>query len=561
MKTIKFKFPSIRKVKLPTIHLAKPNWVKSLFRTKIFDLLRRPVAGERRAVGLDIGTRYIKMVQLKKRIGGYTLEKYGLVELLPEIIVDREFMDRGALIENIRKIVESSGIDERKVSAVICGKNVISKKLLIKVPKKKKEYAGVIQSLAKENIPFDLKEVVIDTRKLKQEGENLELLLVGAKNEILYPLIDILKEVDLIPYTVDIMPFVLQSAYQKYIDKEGTYILINIGFEHILIVIIKDGYYFLDEEIPLGTRTFIEEIQRVCGVGADIAVKVLYGEKIKDVKEENVSKAIETTLKRIFSRLDRLLAEVHEYKTIVIGGGGAGISNIPEAFSKQFNTRCEVANPFTDIDCPKGMPAAPHLFDIAIGLAIDKLENTGVNLLPQEERVEERNKILQTLDQGLIFYSGVGSVVILGLVVYGLTCKQHRIEREIKDMTAQQEALTDKVKEVKELMDKEKDITIKVKVIQDLSKHKYERVKLLDEVNRLLPAYTWLVALNEKFADTVGIKILLRGITTSNFAVSDFMKNLETSAYFTDVQLIYTQRGEIGGTKTTDFEIQAQFKE
>jgi type IV pilus assembly protein PilN len=227
----------------------------------------------------------------------------------------------------------------------------------------------------------------------------------------------------------------------------------------------------------------------------------------------------------------------------------------------QFNTTCEIVDPLKGIVCPKGIPDAPHEFDIAIGLAISRLEGTGVNLLPSEERAEERNKILQALDQGLIFYSAIISALILGIIVYGLSRKQYRIETEIKEMKAYQEALTGKVNEVKELMVKEKDIATKVKVIEDLSKHKYARIKLLDETNRLLPSYTWLVVLNEESQDSVGIRILLRGVTTSNFAVSDFMKNLESSPHFKEVKLQYTQRGEIENTKTTEFEIKAQFIE
>lgn len=537
----------------------KPDF-RALKQSKLLGYLKHPLIGEKAAVGLDIGTRYIKIVQLKKKPVGYSLEKYGLVELLSEVIVDREFMDRDALIENLIKVVENSRIEDKKVSTVISGKNVIIKKLLTKVPKKK-EFQNRVQLLAKENIPFDLKEVVIDAKSLKQEGENVELVIVGAKNELLYPLVDVLKEADLIPYTADITPFVVQAAYQRHIGKEGTYLILNIGFEHILLVIIKDGYYFFDEEIPTGTRTFIEEIQRVCGVGADIAVELLYGKPVKDIKEAEVSKAITTAFKRLLTRMERILPEIPDLRAIILGGGGADISGIREIFANQFNTRCEIVDPLKDIKCTQGIPPTPHMFDIAIGVAISKLEGIGVNLLPKEERVVERNKVLQALDQGLIFYSVVITSLIVGMIGFGLTRKQHRIEDEIRNMKAQQEVLTDKVKEVKELMQKEQEISTKVKVIQDLSKYRYARVKLLDEINRLLPLYTWLVALNEEFADTMGIIILMHGITTSNFAVSNFMKNLETSPYFKQVNLLYTQKKEIAETSTTEFEIRAQFRE
>ncbi|MCK4308182.1 type IV pilus assembly protein PilM [candidate division WOR-3 bacterium] len=530
-------------------------------KSKLIEYLKKPLIGEQKALGLDIGTRHIKLAQIKKTPGGYSLEKYGIIELPPEAIVDREIMDREVLIESLRKIIEDNGVEEKKVSTVISGKNVIIKKLLAKSPKKREE-KKVFESLAKENIPFDLKEVVIDFKKLREKDEDIELVLVGAKNEVLYPLIDVLKEASLLPCNIDIPPFILKSAYQKYIPEEGTCLLVNIGFEHVLIMAVRDGNYLFDDEIPMGVRTFIEEIQRICGIGAKEATAVLQGEEVQDVKERDIQRAKNTTIKRLLSRIERLLPEISEWKLIILGGGGAGIPGIQETFAEKFNTSCEIGNPLKEIECGETLPDYPHQLDIAIGLAISKLENTGVNLLPLEERLEEKNKILQALDQGLPSYSFIGSVLILSLIVLGITKKQRRIEREIEDMKTQQEALIPKVQEARELMRKEKEVRTKVKVIQDLSMYKYARVKLLDEINRLIPEYTWLVTLNEELADSIGgIGILLRGITTSNFAVSEFMHRLEDSNCFTEVELSYTKRGEISGTETTEFEIKSRFKE
>jgi len=114
---------------------------------------------------------------------------------------------------------------------------------------------------------------------------------------------------------------------------------------------------------------------------------------------------------------------------------------------------------------------------------------------------------------------------------------------------------------VRSLISKEKEILTKIEVMQDLSKYKYERVKLLDDINRLLPDYTWLNALNEESADSSGINILLIGVTTSNFAVSEFMRRLEQSPNFKDINLSYTKSGEISGIETTEFEIKAKFRE
>ncbi|MDI6839946.1 MAG: type IV pilus assembly protein PilM [bacterium] len=552
------------RLELPKLGL--PRRVKAgVFTSKFrsaFGFLKRPLTPRRVCVGLDIGTRYIKLAQVKKTQKGYLLEKYGVVELPFGVIVDREFMDRETLIENIRNLVKSSDLKETKISLIVSGKDVILKRLETKFTKRR-EVPTLVQKLIKENIPFDLKEVVTDYKKLKEEKERLEFVLTGAKNEVLYPLIDVIKDTELLPYNIDIAPFALQSVYQvnDYIKDEGAFLLVNIGFEHTLMTIVKNRGYFFDDDIPIGVRSFTEEIQRVCGISYAEAARVLHGEEIKDVKPKDVSKAISSTLKRLLSRAERILPEIPERSGVILGGGGADIPGIKEAFAEKFNTHCEIGNPLKLIECATEPPKSPHTFDIAIGLAISKLETLGVNLLPFEERIKERNKIIEAIDTGLPFYSSIVALVILSLIGFGIVKKQNRIEGEIKDMELQQASMTDKADLVRSLISKENELSTKIKVVQDLSKHRYARIKLLDELNRLLPRYTWLVALNEESVDTFGINILIRGITTSNFAVSEFMQRLEQVPNFSDVNLSYTQRGEISGIETIEFEIKARFKE
>ena len=553
-----------KKIKLKPIKF-KPLKLDKLKKklAPVAELLTRPlVVTEHTATGLDIGTRYLKLVQIKKKPQGYILEKYGIIGLPPEVIVDREFMDREVLIENLRNLIKESGIEEVFVSIPVAGKNVILKKLESTLPKRR-EFPKLIKKLARENIPFDLKDVTIDSKKLKEEKDKLELVLIGAKNEVVYPLIDAIKDAELLPYNIDIAPFALQAAYQAngYIEPKGAYLLVSMGFEHTLIVIIRDGCYFFDDEIPIGVRTFIEEIQRTCGISAEDAAKILQGEEVKEVASKDVSKAIQNTLSRLLERVERMIPETLELKNIILGGGGATIPGLEESFAEKFNTKCEIGNPVKTIECIPDLPESPHTLDLAIGLAISRLENIGINLLPLEERIREKNKLLEAMDVNLPFYCSLITVLILAVITFSLTRKQRSIESDIKTMEAQQEQLKAKAQMVRQMMIRERDISRKVKVVQDLGRHKYARIKLIDEVNRLVPAYTWLIALNETSSDSVGINLLLRGITTSNFAVSNFLQRLEESPYFSNIKLSHTKRGEMAETKTTEFEITAQFIE
>jgi type IV pilus assembly protein PilM len=532
-------------------------------KNKIFQYLKKSLTGEPYAIGLDIGTRYIKVAQIKKKSGKYILEKYGVIKLLPEIIVDREIMDREVLVESFKNLIKETGLDKKNISIIVSGKNVIIKKVSIKSPKPR-EINDTIQKLAVENIPFNLKEVVMDSKRLQDKQGQFELLLAAVKNESVYPWIDVLKESGLNPVNIDIAPIVLQAIYKAndYVKKEGTYLIINVGFEHTLITIVKDNFYLMDDEIPLGVRSFVEELQRVCGIRAEEASRVIRGEKIENVNEELASGTINSTAKRLLNRIERVLPEISEWNGIIIGGGGTTIKEIKEVFTEHFKIECEIGNPLKTIECATTPPEVPTAFDIAIGLAISKLEKVNINLLPLEERAVEKNKLKDFLRTGFLIYIPLVAVLILGLIGLGLSRKEVRIKKEIAAKETELKELAPKVAEVQELMQKEKAIADKINIIKKLSNPKYARIKFFDEINRLLPEYTWLTAIAEDNVDSLGyIGFLVHGVTTSNFAVSNFMQKLESSQYFTDVKLSYTQRNEIAGTETTEFEIKVKFVE
>ena len=56
-------------------------------------------------IGLDIGSKYIKAIQLKDLKGGYQLERFGMVSLLPELIVDGSILDAPRVVEAIKGLI------------------------------------------------------------------------------------------------------------------------------------------------------------------------------------------------------------------------------------------------------------------------------------------------------------------------------------------------------------------------------------------------------------------------------------------------------------------------
>lgn len=84
-------------------------------------------------------------------------------------------------------------------------------------------------------------------------------------------------------------------------------------------------------------------------------------------------------------------------------------------------------------------------------------------------------------------------------------------------------------------------IASKLELIQDIDAQRYVWAHILDEVNRALPAYTWLMTVTE-VPDTSSdnLRIQVDGRTGNTLALTEFMKDLEQSPFMRNVRLIST---------------------
>src|SRR3972149_5137837 len=86
--------------------------------------------GTKGTIGLDIGSSYVKAVQLKDIKGGYELELFDIVPLPHEIIVDGSIIDSFRLIDTLKELLRKSRIKIKDTVIGIAGhSSVIIKRI------------------------------------------------------------------------------------------------------------------------------------------------------------------------------------------------------------------------------------------------------------------------------------------------------------------------------------------------------------------------------------------------------------------------------------------------
>jgi len=152
---------------------------------------------KKKVIGLDIGSSQTKMVELST---GKTrkLVNYGISKVLPDAIVEGEIIDREAVLDSIRSLIESKGFTTKDVVIGLAGRDVIIKRITMD-RMSEADTREQIKWEAEQYVPFDINEVSLDFDVVNPTfAENQqEVILVAAKNELINNLSSLLKELNL----------------------------------------------------------------------------------------------------------------------------------------------------------------------------------------------------------------------------------------------------------------------------------------------------------------------------------------------------------------------------
>lgn len=521
------------------------------------EVLTRPVFyTAKKMVGLDIGSRFVKLVEIEQTPGGYCLKKIGIKELPLDVIVDGEVMDTDTLVDIIGSFVQECKTEEKSVALMVSGRDVLVK--VVETELKEKELSKKKEDIARANIPYAIEDVCFDTMPLK--GIPNKLVVAAAKNEKIYSLLGVGQEAGLTPIKISTVPIVIEELCRanRLVPEKGIYMVVSVGDDRTEVVLIRDGVFEKYTDISIRVDTYLKDIAREHAIPVDEAVPILLG---GEVLTKGVTKTINTDTRSIIQQTTSFLkTEDVKCEGIILMGEGAIIPGLRDALESAVGVDCKIGNPLERISTEE-IVELPNRFDIATGLAITGLKKAGVNLLPLELRPKEEKMIVATLKGGFPLWAGSITILVLALlyIVAGFGIRDTRAGIEM--LRIQEKGVMERVGLLENLRNKRREITRRINLVQDLGEGKYSRVKLIDEINRIIPSYTWLTLLKEEGGSEKGFNVLIKGVTGSNLGVSEFLKNLEASPYFSRVELSYTQLSKIGEIDITEFQIKVNFTE
>jgi type IV pilus assembly protein PilM len=331
-------------------------------------------------VGLDIGSGLIKIAVVDHGKGAPELVRVAITRLQPDAIVEGEVMDPGIVSDAIRAALDSANVKSKNIVTAVGGRDVIIKKIQTERVKEK-QARELMRWEAEQHVP-DVESVELDFQILDgaRTSEEMNVLLVAAKRDLVDAKMRILADAGVTPTIVDVDAFALHNAFEVNYPEamKGFVGLVNIGNEITNVNIMDNGVPVLTRDLPIGTRRFSEDLQRLHGMAARDAENLIRGYDRNDqldavlrARGEEIAVGIERAAGFIAAQRNNT-----QLRAVYVCGGGSRTPGLAELLADRLRITVEHANPLARLNIRDGAmdtlttdEVAPLLM-LPIGLAL-----------------------------------------------------------------------------------------------------------------------------------------------------------------------------------------------
>lgn len=353
------------------------------------------------AIGVDIGTSSIKVVQLKKENGRAVLDTYGALALGQ--YSDKGFvgqvtnLDAETLAKALTDVLNETHITSKSVSLGIPSTSCIIFILQLPAEIDEKDLGTVIPNEAKKFIPVAITDVSLDwyiiprredsgveSRVLSESGgvARMSVLVVATLNETLVKYTELMQKAGLPMESLEIEVF---SHIRSVLTRElFPVMIIDIGASKTKLSIIEHGIVETFRLANKGSQDMTLAIAHSLEIPFDHAETIKKENGLAPSPEHpHVPDLIKVHLADIFQEANAtILAYEKRYNKnvgkVIFTGGGSMTRGLIEYAKQSFSTELEIADPFAKVESPVFLSGVLKTtgpeFSVALGLALKQLQ-------------------------------------------------------------------------------------------------------------------------------------------------------------------------------------------
>ncbi len=136
--------------------------------------------------------------------------------------------------------------------------------------------------------------------------------------------------------------------------------------------------------------------------------------------------------------------------------------------------------------------------------------------------------------------AGIVTLGVVGWLFLGLRSDREEVQVALDAAVQDSVRFADLIERTNQLTSRRDSIGQRVAIIQEIDAGRYIWPHILDEIARAVPDYTWLREILQVQEEPLQIRI--SGRAGSNFAITNFMRNLEASSFLRGVTIERTEQ-------------------
>ncbi|SDP39913.1 type IV pilus assembly protein PilM [Desulforhopalus singaporensis] len=308
-------------------------------------------------VGIDIGSHAVKICQLKRSSGNYSVIALGSAPLPEGAVEDGTLMEPESVSKVIAGLLKNLKIKNRKVGFSISGYSVIVKKVNLKAMDDAllEEH---IMAEAEQYIPFDMEDVYLDYQDLKtstDRNDRTDVMLVATKKEIVDEYLEMFDGLNLQPVVVDVDGFAFENSYECNFSKDENVALIDIGASKMHINVLSGGVSVVARDIIAGSGQITEQIQNVFDLDFEEAEKLKLGALPAEDRTAEIEDIFAATCTQWVLEVKKILDLYaannpdQPLQKLILSGGGSKVAGLTEFLEKETGIEVDIFNPFTNM--------------------------------------------------------------------------------------------------------------------------------------------------------------------------------------------------------------------
>lgn len=234
-------------------------------------------------VGLDIGSRWIKAVEVRPSRGGAAITGIGYEPTPQGAVVEDAILDANAIAAAIKRLFSNSGITVRKVVSAVSGQSSVVVRI-IEVPRMtEKELAETMKWEVERHVPFPVNQTVMDFKMLNRpsappDAQSMEVLLAVCQEDVVKKHIEALGAAKLSPDAIEVESVALPRALiagDPEAESLSTVAVAEIGNEATELCIYENKVLVFPRSIPIAGSNLTRALIDTMGMSEDEAEAAL----------------------------------------------------------------------------------------------------------------------------------------------------------------------------------------------------------------------------------------------------------------------------------------------